>query len=319
MELSCFVTESGRITDQIHHVDVNAFAQKGITSSFILETPDAIAIFDTGTSDDVLAVLKYMRKNSLPLERVKAIVPTHYHFDHFGGGWRLWQRVHEVSHGVKVITTDPTRAQLQDTALHMERASKTFGASIGEMKPLPGEAYDIVEPGVPIPLPGLDSGQELVLVPTPGHTQDHVSPTLFRDGRAEFMFTGEAAGTHFQGHRFASLGTSMPGFEFNSYIDSLHQIISLDPAIAGYCHAGAIVGRENVRLALEENEQFSYFFRDFVRDAYIESGSARTVVERFIEEELPNRAEGTSKEWLARIIVALVYGQLVDLGLKPMK
>ncbi|MBN2152121.1 MAG: MBL fold metallo-hydrolase, partial [Candidatus Lokiarchaeota archaeon] len=195
---SPIITKSGRITEEIHHIDIQAYAVKKLISTFVLETPEAVAIIDTGTSDDVYKLLRFLKKLGISKEKIKYLVPSHYHFDHFGGGWRLWEMLKPENPAVKVLTTQKTHDRLQDTAVHMQHAKRTFGEFIGEMRPLPEEAFEIVEPDTPLPIPGLGGGKTFQLVSTPGHTADHCSPALLeKDGHAAFVYCAEAAGTLF--------------------------------------------------------------------------------------------------------------------------
>jgi len=314
------ITASGKIADGIYHVDVQAHAVKKIVSTFILETPDAVVILDTGTSDDIHHILRFMRKQCIPLQKVTCLVASHFHFDHFGGAWKLWAMLKEYNPDIKVVTTQKTRDQLQDPALHMERAARTFGEMIGEMHPLPDEAYEIIDPDARIPVPGLPEGQELVLVSSPGHTEDHCSPAVLEDGHARFIYAAEAAGTLFNSSKLVTFGTSMPP-EYNTeaYIQSLRKIIDLKPELIGYCHFGVVKGRQATKEVLDENLEYTYFFREFVKMHFEESGSVRHVVEVYLQEEAPKRSDIVANDFLAKILVALVYGQLIDLGLKDPK
>nr|MDO8118487.1 MBL fold metallo-hydrolase [Candidatus Sigynarchaeota archaeon] len=101
MEANPIITKPGRIDDCIHLVDVFQYAMKRVCTVFIVETPDAAAIIDTGVSDDVPKILRYMKKHDIPRKKVQFLVPSHFHFDHFGGGWRLWQAIKEENPRVK--------------------------------------------------------------------------------------------------------------------------------------------------------------------------------------------------------------------------
>ncbi len=322
MEANPIITKPGRIDDCIHLVDVFQYFMKRVCTAFIVETPDAAAIIDTGVSDDVIKILRYMKKHDIPRRKVQFLVPSHFHFDHFGGGWKLWQAIKEENPRVKVATTERTKAQLQDATAHIQRASRTFGADfVGEMKPLPDEAYTIIDPGDTIPLDGLETNQKLTIIDTPGHTPDHVCPTLLDAPKhARFMFLGEAAGALFHSTKLATFGTSMPpDFNFNDYVASLKKIMEYKPDLVGYCHFGAVKGQEHAWNVMQDNLDFTFHFRDFVKENFEKHGSIRPVVEKFIAEEAPARIDWAQTQLLTQILVALIYGQLVDLGLKQPK
>lgn len=311
--------EAGEV--KVHHVDVLQYGMAKVCSVVLFETPEAIAIVDTGTSEDVRKIVRYMKKHGLALDKVRYLVPSHFHFDHFGGGWQAWERIVPSNPDVKVLTTAATRDQLQDAAAHLTRAARTFGADfVGEMRPLPDHAYEIVAPGTRVPLPGAQDGDAIMLVPSPGHCADHVCPTLVHGDEVPFTFLGEAGGTLFHSSKLVTFGTSMPPeYNFDAYVRSLERLVALDPAAVGYCHFGIVRGRDHVREVMRENLAFTRFFKEYVEEGFKRTGSVRAVVEAFVRDEAPARTDWPAQELLVKILVALVYGQLVDLGLKPPK
>ncbi|MEX2680212.1 MAG: MBL fold metallo-hydrolase [Candidatus Sigynarchaeota archaeon] len=316
---SPIITASGKLTKEIYHIDIQAYAVKKLISTFVLETPEAVAIIDTGTSDDVYRLLRFMKKLGISSkEKIKYLVPSHYHFDHFGGGWKLWEMLKAENPAIKVLTTRKTHDRLQNPAVHVQHARRTFGEFVGEMRPLPEEAYEIVDPDTPLPIPGLERGKSFQLVSTPGHTDDHCCPTLLEnDGHASFVFCAEAAGTLFNSTKLVTFGTSMPPeYSTTTYLRSLQKIIDLKPDAVGYCHFGAVKGKDAVMQVLTENLEFTTFFKDYVKRKFEEGGGVRHVVEDFLKEIAPSRTDKLPTDMLVNIIVALVYGQLVDLGLK---
>lgn len=312
------ITRSGKITSEIYHLDVEQYGNPRSCSVFLLMTQESIVIMDVGTSDDVNFILDFMKKNNIELKKIKYLVPSHHHFDHFGGGWKLWKTINEINPEVKILTIERTKKLLQDPNSHLKRAKRTFGDFIGSMEPLPDDnAFEIVDPDEPIKIQGLNNSKYLQLVSSPGHTADHVSPTLFEDNQVKFMYLGEAAGGLLHSQLLITLPSSMPPeFDFKTYIQSLDKLIELKPNITGYAHAGVVKGHERVIQALRENREYSFFFRDFVKNKFSERGETRYVVEQFIEQEMRGRSDVSSNELYTNYVVAVVYGQLVDLGLK---
>ncbi|MHA1999875.1 MAG: hypothetical protein ACTSU9_17320 [Promethearchaeota archaeon] len=72
--LSPIQTRSGKVTDQIFHVNLRQFGMPRLTSAFILETPECVIIMGTGTSDDIRAITRFLKKEGIPLEKVKYLV-----------------------------------------------------------------------------------------------------------------------------------------------------------------------------------------------------------------------------------------------------
>ncbi len=273
---------------------------------------------DVGTSDDVDSILKFMKDINLPLKKVKYLVPSHHHFDHFGGGWRLWETIRKVNPKIKILTTEETKRLLQDPNDHINRAKRTFGDFVGVMEPVPDEAYKIVGTDEPIQIPGFE--KEFELIATPGHTSDHVCPTVFKDDITEFTYLSECAGGLLHSQKLITTPSSMPPeFDFKTYIQSLQKIIDLKPLNAGFAHAGVVRGQDQVMQALTESKRYSYYFRDFVKINFLKQGRTRYVVEQFIEHEMEERTDVPYNELYTKYVVAVVYGQLIDLGLKKPK
>ena len=294
-----------------------------LCSAFVVTTPDSHVILDCGTSNDVPTLLNYLTSHlKIDLHKIKYLIPTHYHFDHFGGGWLLWKQLKESNADIKILTTASTRNQLQTPDLHMKRAYRTFGKMIGEMQAVPDEAFQIVKPNNQIFVPGFSESQSLTLIPSPGHSDDHVCPTFYNNNSTEFMFVGEAAGTRMHSQNLHTLGTSMPPeFNYQTYIESLEHLINLHPRNIGLGHFGVITGLNNSLELMRDNLDFTHRFRTFVKEKYEEKNETRWIVEQFIEHELEGRVNTSTidMQFLTRIIVALVYRQLIDLGFRDPK
>ncbi|MFW9903730.1 MAG: MBL fold metallo-hydrolase [Candidatus Thorarchaeota archaeon] len=318
MKSSSIIKTSGKITDDIFHLDLNQYNIPRSCSVFLLITPQSIVIMDIGTSNDVKTIFECLKTINLPLKNIRYLVPSHHHFDHFGGGWKLWNIIKKFNPQVKVLTTEETKKYLQKPQRHLNRAKRTFGERIGLMKPLPEEAYEITELNESIPIPGLD--KQFKLLPTPGHTSDHVCPVIEKNGQTEFVYLSECAGGLLHSKKLLTVPSSMPpDFNFGTYIQSLRNVLTLKSLNVGYAHAGAVRGQEVVKQVLEEHIEFSFFFRDFVKKKFTERKKTRYVVEQFLDQEMKKRSEAHNHELYVNYVVAVVYGQLVDLGLKKPK
>ena len=91
------------------------------------------------------------------------------------------------------------------------------------MKSIEESAFQIIEPSMkydsdPKRLEVIEkfslNGSEIKLsiLKTAGHTPDHQSPVLIKDGVIDFIFLGEAAGTIYHDTRLVTMPTSMPIF-----------------------------------------------------------------------------------------------------------
>ena len=316
-----YLTTPGQIAEHVYLADTIQFKKKGQTSIFFYWDGTTCLLMDVGTSNDVETLLKNLNKIGIPYDKVLGIVVTHYHFDHAGGVTRLWQKFSEQYQNFKIFVPKDTYHKLQNAETHMIGAKTTYGNSVGEMNRLPENAYTIVEKDVPLPLK-LADGYQLHLITTPGHTDDHCAPTLFQNNKPVFCFSGESCGALCRETIPVSMPTSMPpAFNFEKYMESCRKIALLSPEILGFCHFGAIIGKEKIADYLAQHQDDMVQFRETVIQAYRVQTDTRYVVRqvlKFFEQQKtisPNESEPNSPN----VIFAITYGMMVDLGYRNPK
>ena len=75
-----YIFNSGKINEYLHLVDIKQFGRGRVFSVFIAEFDNSSVILDCGTSLEINRLIRYMKKNYIPLSSVKYIIPTHHHF-----------------------------------------------------------------------------------------------------------------------------------------------------------------------------------------------------------------------------------------------
>lgn len=310
------LSKSGEIRPGLHLVDLKMFGMPRFGTGFVFSRAGTTCIIDVGTSREVFSVLRYCREASIPLTGPVRLIPSHHHFDHAGGMWRLYQRVRKKTADVKIVTTPGTRALLQDFTAPLERARSTFGDLVGKMKPIPEEAFQLVDPDVAVAIPGTDI--TVTLVGTPGHTPDHVSPTIHAAaGEPIFSFFGEACGTLYNTHAVKTLATSMPpNYDGEAYRQSLAKLRALEVPLMGFCHFGAIKGAAAVAALLDEHAAFMAEFTERVLARYAERPRTRHVVEGLLPWFASRTDYPEDHQLFRNMSFALVYGLMQDLGLR---
>ncbi|MHA1731094.1 MAG: MBL fold metallo-hydrolase [Promethearchaeota archaeon] len=321
------LSRGGEVEPGLHLVDLHMFGAPQFGTAFVFVTDAATVIVDTGTSNEVFTMLKYLREHRVPVggDREVLLVPSHHHFDHAGGMWRLYSKIRKKTSRVRVVTIEETMGLLQEPGEHLARARSTFGQFVGRMEPLPGEAYDLVAPGERVEIPG-GSGYALELVPAPGHTPDHVCPTIYGPGgmgTPVFSFFGEACGTLYNTREVLTLATSMPPlFEWEPYMETLGRLKQLHAPTVGFCHFGGISGASAVADLIREHEGFMLEFRRRVEEAYGEKPETRHVVGKihpWFGSRTSFDASSVDNSFLKlfeNMSLALVYGMLKSLGLR---
>ena len=283
------ITQSGKFLENLYLIDTKQFGHERVTTVFCYWDNESCYLIDIGTTDNVQEILRFLKKNKIPLRKVKGLFLSHYHFDHGGGATKLWNTIHKKEEGseFKIITTNETKEKLQNAESHVIGAKTTFGNFVGEMKPIPVElekdAYEIIPFDEDFSL-SPSKNISIRLISTPGHCNDHCSPTIFQNGKPLFCFGGEASGCLYNGSELLSQPTSMPpNFHFEKYMKSLEKLISLAPESLGLGHFGVILGKKDVNEFLSGHREYMLGFRNAVVDLYKKNPSTRFIIEHLKE------------------------------------
>lgn len=325
------VYKPGEILKNIYLIDTMQFSIPRITSAYCYWDGEKCILMDVGTSDNVPTVIRALKKMQIPLNKVDGIVLTHYHFDHGGGSLRLWRKLVKRNPHFKIITTREMRVKLQNAKEHIIGARTTFGEFVGTMKPIPPEFEDSafleVESDNPLPLE-LKNDYVLKLISSPGHTDDHLSPTIFQNGSPLFCFAGETIGCLYHSTKISPQPTSMPpNFNYDLTMQSLEKLRNLHPSTLAFCHFGVICGSEDVNRYFEEFQKYMSSLRTTVIDLYSKNPSTKYIVENTAsffssnEERVDKyyRTVPQSQKFFKNLHLALIFGILVDLGYRESK
>jgi len=319
--------ESGKINEYIHHVDLREFGERRILSCYIGEFDDNTVILDCGPSILVENLLKYLKTNKISLSSIKYLIPSHHHFDHAGGMWKLYEEIKKHNPDVKIVTNHQTKDLLNDYEYHLNRAKRTFENYVGIMKPIEDNAFKITEPSKnfvdnPNLIDIMDvfkiNGEEIKLgvLKTQGHTPDHQCPVFIKNNKFDFLFFGEAVGTMYHSTKLLTWPTSMPVyFKYKEYMESLENLKKLTLLRAGFGHFGVISGKENVREILIEHELFMKEFRAKIIKYYEEKPETHYIVKKIIPFLVPRTdLVGGTHPVFNNVILGIVYGMMIDLG-----
>ena len=320
-------TSTGKINEYLHHIDLEEFGKKKILSSFIAEFNDCIMFLDCGSSLEVHHLLSYANKNKIDLSKVKYLITTHHHFDHCGGMWKLYEEIKKTNSEVKILTNQKTKELLNDYEFHLNRAKRTFGDYIGEMKPIEDKAFKLINPedNFEYGINSIDiidnfetkeSEINLAILKTPGHTYDHQCPIFIRDGEIDFIFYGEAVGTIYHSTELITMPTSMPTFfNYDEYMFTLKKLKEIIPLKAGFGHFGVVNGKKNLQKTFLEHESLMRDFRSKVIKYYSEKPETRYVVNKILPLFI-NRTDliGDAHPIMNNLILGIVYGMMMDLG-----
>ena len=316
--------ETTKINDYLHHIDLMAYGTSRRLSVYLAEFDNAITLFDCGSSLDVKRIIRYCKKNDIKLSSFKYLIPSHHHFDHAGGLWKLYNELEKYSAELKILTNRQTMDLLNNFEEHLARAKRTYGDLIGTMEKIEESAFRIIEPSTQfnVAVPPIaefevnNSKVQLVIYKTPGHTPDHTCPAFIRDGKIEFIFWGEAAGTIYNATKLIKMHTSMTVYYNNKdYMKTLSNLKKLIVQKEGFGHFGVINGTDNIKAILDEHETFLKVFRQKIIEFYAEKPETKYVFEKILPFLIPRTdLPIDSNPIFKNIALGIVYGMMMDLG-----
>jgi len=320
MTQEIIITEPKKINDYLHFFDLG---RNGMMSGYIAEFEEYSICMDVGSSLQCKNILRYAKKNTIPLSSFKYFIPSHHHFDHNGGLWKLYNEIKKHNPDVKILTNQQTKDLLNHYESHFTRSKNAYGPIVGEMQPIEDDAFKIINRSEdPNNLDIIETFSvngyevELAILSTPGHTPDHECPVFVKDGVVDFTFFGEAAGFMQHKSKLLTLPVSAPPtYNFYDDMETTKKLRRLGSLSAGFAHSGVIIGKNNVDAILTDHETFMKEFRSKIIKYHEEKDDTRYICEKIAPFLLPRSDFFTNATDIAQYVALQgVYGVMIDLG-----
>jgi glyoxylase-like metal-dependent hydrolase (beta-lactamase superfamily II) len=327
MQQEMITVDTKKVNEYLYHIDAHAYGTSRMLSIFVAEFEDYSVVIDCGSSLDIKKLLRSFKKLGIKLSSIKYLITTHHHFDHNGGAWQFYDILKEYNPNIKILTNKSTKELLNNFEQHLARGKRTYGDLTGVMKPIPENAFRIIEPTKKfsdnlfkneiVDTFTLNNHKiHLGILYTPGHTPDHQSPIFIKNNTLDFIHFGESVGTIYHKSKLITMPTSMPiYYNHQQYMETLNNLKKINPLRAGYGHFGLIYGEKNVRTLLLEHEEFMNIFRKKIIEFYSEKPATSYVFEKMLPFLLPRTdLDIEDNPVFEGIALAIVYGMLMDLG-----
>ena len=304
---------SGPVFEDIHLVDLYLYGSSLFANVFILSDDSSTVIVDTGTSETVGVIENYLHFNGLDQNSI-LILPTHSHFDHFGGSVALLEYFHERQIDAHVLLTPRLQQSMEILDEYAESAKKIFHDAVGQLEPIPEEFIQSISERDTITL---GNNWTMKIIETPGHSEDHLSP-YFQNAEGETVcFFGEAMGINLLNDLTPIPAASAPSFNSENYIASINKILQLTPDLGIFSHFGGVCGQENIQLTGWNAKKMLEEFRMSIRDLYESNPHTQLITQAIFNQYAPFIATQSLNKDLARdLTFTIVYGLLQDMGLK---
>ncbi len=172
------------VTEHVHRIGL------GFVNAYLIVQPEGLTLIDAGVRNAPKRILKAVAELGRRPEEISDIVVTHCHADHTGGlaelkeitGARIWMHEAEV---VLVTAGHASRPVEPSPGSLVGRVASRF-MSRGPSSISPVDVDGRIAGRTELPVAG-----GLLVVPTPGHTQGHLSYLWPKDGGV--LFVGDAA------------------------------------------------------------------------------------------------------------------------------
>ncbi|WP_419604745.1 MBL fold metallo-hydrolase [Thiolapillus sp.] len=211
----------------------------GHTACYLLHDAGELALIDTGTSNNIPALLGTLQELGFTPTQVRWILPTHVHLDHAGGAGALLAHCDNATlathHRGLPHLIDPQRLQKGAQAVYGE---DFFARSFGELVPAPQERCMALNDGDRLTL----GRHRLLFIDTPGHANHH--GCFFYEPKSN-LYTGDTFGLRYreldhEGTPWLMATTTPVAFDPDLWMQSLDRMIALEPRRACLTHFGPL-------------------------------------------------------------------------------
>ncbi|WP_456373683.1 MBL fold metallo-hydrolase [Thiolapillus sp.] len=239
----------------------------GHTACYLLHDAGELALIDTGTSNNIKALLHTLRNLGFSPSQVRWILPTHVHLDHAGGAGALLDAcdnaILATHHRGLPHLIDPQKLEQGALAVYGE---ELFARAFGRVIPADEQRCQALHDDDRIPL----GRHELLFVDTPGHANHH--GCFFHEPKGN-LYTGDTFGLHYDaldhdGQAWLMATTTPVAFDPELWLKSLDRMMALQPKRVCLTHFGPLENparwqpvlresiQDHVNIALEEEREY---------------------------------------------------------------
>jgi glyoxylase-like metal-dependent hydrolase (beta-lactamase superfamily II) len=203
--------------------------------SYLVETPEGLALFDCGPSSCLPALEAGLAARGVELGEIRHLLLSHIHLDHAGAAGSLVRAQPALQVWVSEIgaphLVDPSRLERSARRLYGD----AFDGLWGELAPVPEANVNVVS----------DRAAALEVFAAPGHASHHV---CYFDGST--LYAGDAAGVRIQPSRSVLPPTPPPDVDVEAWYRTLEHIERRAPDRLALTHFGFAddVGRHLAEL-----------------------------------------------------------------------
>jgi glyoxylase-like metal-dependent hydrolase (beta-lactamase superfamily II) len=229
---------------------------------FLVKGSKQSAIIETAYPSEFQTMKRGFKKVKMGIKDFQYLIGTHIHLDHFGAAGHFVRENPDL----KIIIHPKGSKHLIDPS----NLNKSAKRALGERYSLVGQMLD-VEPNQILNIQDgkeIDLGdQKLKMIYTPGHAKHHM---IIYNIDKDTIFTGDSLANTIKGYPKIVV-TPPPDYNFESAINSINKIRSLNPRYLIQTHGGLLALEDNPNIFDEVIDQHKIWI-DFVKELMAENG-----------------------------------------------
>lgn len=289
------------VLEGLHRIDARFLGHAGHVAVYLLES-DRPVLMDTAASTCRDTIIQAFETLPVPTDGVRFVIVSHLHLDHVGGAGYLLDEfpnatvlVHE--NGGSYLS-DPDKIDTLVESAH--RATGVLSSGYGDMKPVPGDRIQTLQPGDVIDL----GDRSLHVIEASGHAAHQLA---FFEPEAGWLYPADEAGLRL-GDRCVP-ATPPPEFDLEATLESLRRFRELQPDHLVYPHFG-VHGEPNA--VIEDYETLLQRWISRVREVSSDRDSTDSIVEELMKREgiYPDLWDETTRRQVIRTDAEGVLGYL---------
>lgn len=263
------------VQGDVYGIDIGMFEPE-VLSTFFIEAPEPTLV-DTGTRNGIDNIHSGLRTIGVELDDLEHIVISHIHIDHCGGAGELVKQAPDAT----VYIQESTAQHLVDPSSLIGSSQQAMGRHFKEMgapKPVPENRITTI----PTSGSSLDIGsRSLKLVPTPGHSPDHLS---VYDSEEDILFANEGIGEYLPKAESWLPPATLPKFDIETVTNSIERLQDLKPSVLALAHFGIWDEDPNdaFNLALDRLA----YFNEYIPKIYNQTGDLEETTQQVSSELL---------------------------------
>lgn len=239
------MTQVSRVAEDIFHLHVPSEKLTTIFTVYLVQDGGG-ALIEPGPAANIPGILEGFTQIGFDPSHLAYIIPTHIHLDHAGACGPLAQQFPQA----KVVIHPAGKRHMVDPSRLIASTRMAFGDNFedayGPILPIPEAQIVIPEDGEALRL----GSRELKVVYSPGHASHHLS---LYDSKTGALFCGESLGVPVPGTQAPLPHAAPPGFDMETYLDTMEKQRALKPSMLLYSHGHIGKDPESLITAARQN------------------------------------------------------------------